>query len=169
MMKLYSADLSPYSARIRMQIYAKGITDIVFELPEHWGMPKFFARDFRAREVQAMAGTHRHRVSGSDPSLPEIRTWWAHPPLGDTAWGAQRMLSNPGSGQRQARPDQAGTGRLSARLGGALVRLVVRVLGWNRARRQRLPAHLGDHALRDIGIDRATAEDDSTVTFWRLR
>ena len=41
MMKLYSADLSPYSARVRMQIYAKGITDIVFELPEYWGMPKF--------------------------------------------------------------------------------------------------------------------------------
>ena len=41
MMKLYTADLSPYSARVRMQIYAKGITDIVFELPEHWGMPKF--------------------------------------------------------------------------------------------------------------------------------
>lgn len=42
MMKLYSADLSPYSARVRMQIYAKGIADIVFEQPgEHWGMPKF--------------------------------------------------------------------------------------------------------------------------------
>jgi glutathione S-transferase len=44
MMKLYSADLSPYSARVRMQIYAKGITDIVFELPDHWGMPKFRER-----------------------------------------------------------------------------------------------------------------------------
>jgi glutathione S-transferase len=44
MMKLYSADLSPYSARVRMQIYAKGITDIVFELPEHWGMPQFRER-----------------------------------------------------------------------------------------------------------------------------
>jgi len=43
-MKLYSADLSPYSARVRMQIYAKGITDIVFELPEHWGMPQFRER-----------------------------------------------------------------------------------------------------------------------------
>lgn len=43
-MKLYSADLSPYAARVRMQIYAKGITDIVFELPEHWGMPKFRER-----------------------------------------------------------------------------------------------------------------------------
>jgi glutathione S-transferase len=40
-MKLYSADLSPYSARVRMQIYAKGITDIAFELPEDWGMPRF--------------------------------------------------------------------------------------------------------------------------------
>jgi glutathione S-transferase len=41
MMKLYSGDLSPYSARVRMQIYAKGITDIVFERPAHFGMPKF--------------------------------------------------------------------------------------------------------------------------------
>jgi len=44
MMKLYTADLSPYSARVRMQIYAKGIKDILFELPEHWGMPKFRER-----------------------------------------------------------------------------------------------------------------------------
>lgn len=44
-MKLYTADLSPYSARVRMQIYAKGITDIVFEPPpENWGMPKFRER-----------------------------------------------------------------------------------------------------------------------------
>ncbi len=41
MLKLYSADLSPYSARVRMQIYAKGITDIIFEQPADWGMPKF--------------------------------------------------------------------------------------------------------------------------------
>lgn len=41
MKKLYTADLSPYSARVRMQIYAKGITDIAFELPEHWGLPRF--------------------------------------------------------------------------------------------------------------------------------
>src|SRR6478672_3513916 len=44
MMKLYTADLSPYSARVRMQIYAKGISEIAFELPEHWGMPKFRER-----------------------------------------------------------------------------------------------------------------------------
>src|SRR5436309_3686458 len=44
MMKLYTADLSPYSARVRMQIYAKGISDISIELPEHWGMPKFRKR-----------------------------------------------------------------------------------------------------------------------------
>src|SRR5215475_7843451 len=44
MKKLYTADLSPYSARVRMQIYAKGITDIVFELPDDWGMPKFRER-----------------------------------------------------------------------------------------------------------------------------
>jgi len=32
-MKLYTGDLSPYSAKVRMQIYAMGITDIDFELP----------------------------------------------------------------------------------------------------------------------------------------
>ncbi len=31
--KLYTGDLSPYSAKVRMQIYAMGITDIKFELP----------------------------------------------------------------------------------------------------------------------------------------
>ena len=41
MMKLYSGDLSPYSARVRMQIYAKGITDIAIERPPHFGTPKF--------------------------------------------------------------------------------------------------------------------------------
>lgn len=43
-MKLYSVDLSPYAARVRMQIYAKGISDITFERPEHWGMPAFRER-----------------------------------------------------------------------------------------------------------------------------
>lgn len=41
MMKLYSGDLSPYSARVRMQIYAKGITDIALERPAAFGTPKF--------------------------------------------------------------------------------------------------------------------------------
>jgi glutathione S-transferase len=40
-MKLYSGDLSPYSARVRMQIYAKGITDITLERPPNLGMPAF--------------------------------------------------------------------------------------------------------------------------------
>jgi glutathione S-transferase len=40
-MKLYSVDLSPYAARVRMQIYAKGISDITFEQPADWGLPKF--------------------------------------------------------------------------------------------------------------------------------
>ena len=41
MPKLYSGDLSPYSARVRMQIYAKGITDIELERPADFGMPSF--------------------------------------------------------------------------------------------------------------------------------
>jgi len=41
-MKLYSWDLSPYSARVRMQIYAKGLTDIAIEKPPTYGTPKFY-------------------------------------------------------------------------------------------------------------------------------
>jgi glutathione S-transferase len=44
MMKLYSGDLSPYSARVRMQIYAKGLTDIVLERPSDFGTPAFRER-----------------------------------------------------------------------------------------------------------------------------
>jgi glutathione S-transferase len=43
-MKLYSVDLSPYAARVRMQIYAKGLSDIGFERPADWGTPKFRER-----------------------------------------------------------------------------------------------------------------------------
>ena len=41
-MKLYSWDLSPYAARVRMQIYAKGLTDIAIEQPPTYGTPKFY-------------------------------------------------------------------------------------------------------------------------------
>jgi glutathione S-transferase len=37
MLKLYSGDLSPYSAKVRMQIYAKGIEDIELERPVGFG------------------------------------------------------------------------------------------------------------------------------------
>jgi glutathione S-transferase len=40
-MKLYSGDLSPYSAKVRMQIYAKGISDIEVETP-----PGFLTGEF---------------------------------------------------------------------------------------------------------------------------
>src|SRR5215472_8306177 len=41
-MKLYSWDLSPYSARVRMQIYAKGLAGIAIEEPPTYGTPKFY-------------------------------------------------------------------------------------------------------------------------------
>ena len=42
-MKLYTGDLSPYSAKVRMQIYAMGIEDEVsFDLPVQFMMGKMF-------------------------------------------------------------------------------------------------------------------------------
>lgn len=40
-MKLHTGDLSPYSAKVRMQIYAKGITDIEFDLDPSFRKGKF--------------------------------------------------------------------------------------------------------------------------------
>jgi glutathione S-transferase len=39
-MKLYTGDLSPYSAKVRMQIYAMSISDIEFELPASFYLGK---------------------------------------------------------------------------------------------------------------------------------
>ena len=41
-MKLYSWVVSPYSARVRMQIYAKGLTGIAIEEPPTYFTPKFY-------------------------------------------------------------------------------------------------------------------------------
>ncbi|MEO2175413.1 MAG: glutathione S-transferase family protein, partial [bacterium] len=41
-MILYTGDLSPYSAKVRMQIYAMGLTDIEFDLP----VAEFFSGNF---------------------------------------------------------------------------------------------------------------------------
>ena len=41
MLKLYSGDLSPYSAKVRMQIYAKGL-DIALERPAGFGTPEWW-------------------------------------------------------------------------------------------------------------------------------
>ena len=41
-MRLHSWDLSPYSARVRMQIYAKGLNGIAIEPPPTYGTPKFY-------------------------------------------------------------------------------------------------------------------------------
>src|SRR5258706_14260626 len=41
-MKLHAWDISPYSARVRMQIYAKVLTDIAIEQPSTYGTLKFY-------------------------------------------------------------------------------------------------------------------------------
>src|ERR1700748_3664596 len=40
--KLHSWDVSPYSARVRMQIYAKGLGDIAIEQPSTYGTVEFY-------------------------------------------------------------------------------------------------------------------------------
>ena len=43
-----------------------------------------------------------------------------------------------------------------------------RLLAWqDRARSRRMLRGLDDHMLRDIGIDRGTAENEGSTPFWR--
>jgi uncharacterized protein YjiS (DUF1127 family) len=52
----------------------------------------------------------------------------------------------------------------------AIVSLVDQVMLWQeRARSRRCLAALDDRMLRDIGIDRATAEREASQSFWRGR
>lgn len=52
---LYSGDLSPYSARVRMQIYAKGITDIEIARPATFGTPQF-RKDYPIGRIPVLEG-----------------------------------------------------------------------------------------------------------------
>ena len=54
-LKLYSGDLSPYSARVRMQIYAKGITDIEIMLPPTFGTAQF-RKDYPIGRIPVLEG-----------------------------------------------------------------------------------------------------------------
>ncbi len=66
------------------------------------------------------------------------------------------------------RPERAA--RFHTILGRTLARLVKHVISWYQGYRHRqLLVNLDDRMLRDIGIDRAAAESDSTNSFWRLR
>jgi len=57
MMKLYSVDLSPYSARVRMQIYAKGLSDIVIEGPAADWVRQSFANGCRSAGSRCSTST----------------------------------------------------------------------------------------------------------------
>ena len=51
-----------------------------------------------------------------------------------------------------------------------LVALLDRVAEWHdRAKSRRALLAMDDHALHDIGVDRATAEYEGGLPFWRLR
>ena len=130
-MKLYSGDLSPYAARIRMQIYAKGIADITFELPATFMTLEY--RDEnpigrvpvldRRRRPHSRVRRHR-RVSGRP--LSRALVCWAprrararisvRSPASATSicsttcscWRARRYAKEPQSGDRRS---SGGSGR----------------------------------------------------------
>jgi uncharacterized protein YjiS (DUF1127 family) len=60
--------------------------------------------------------------------------------------------------------------RLGRTVAGLLIRGGEYVVSWNRrVRDRRLLARCDERVLRDIGIDAATVDSESTVSFWRVR
>ncbi len=86
---------------------------------------------------------------------------------------ADERRERPARIRPQAAPcgDRAGhIFRFRARLGAALARLVECVISWHeRVCSRRILASYDDRMLRDIGIDRAAVENESTASFWRYR
>ena len=92
-------------------------------------------------------------------------------------WGATLpQSSSPAVLESRAGPDERAftpasrAARFRIIFGRTLIRLVEGVISWDQCRRdRRLLASLDERMLRDIGIDRAAVEDDSTTSFWRSR
>jgi uncharacterized protein YjiS (DUF1127 family) len=60
--------------------------------------------------------------------------------------------------------------KIGAAIAGVLIRAVQCVASRNkRVRDRRLLARYDERMLRDIGIDAAAVDNESTVSFWRLR
>ncbi len=63
-----------------------------------------------------------------------------------------------------------GSWRIGATIAGVLIRAVECVVSWNRrVRDRRLLARCDKRMLRDMGIDAAAVDNESTVSFWRVR
>jgi uncharacterized protein YjiS (DUF1127 family) len=98
-------------------------------------------------------------VTRPQQSCPAVRVAGAR-----AATDCAELLHTPASlPQKHAAHPWANLGHLPARL-------VRHVIAWYRNRgAQRILARLNDRELRDIGIDRATINRDSTPAFWRFR
>ena len=84
-----------------------------------------------------------------------------------------QWLRSPAIVMRGWQPRETETGRSPswlASVGRAVVAAVDRILDWQeRARSRRQLLTLNDRALHDIGLDRARADYEASLPFWRAR
>lgn len=85
----------------------------------------------------------------------------------DTAW-----RPNPAAilrGWQPRRSEELPARRWWARVSGVLIALFDKADEWHdRAKSRRALLSMDDHALRDIGVDQATADYEGNLPFWRV-
>lgn len=98
-------------------------------------------------------------IPGFDGRLPEFRAevlypqWWRNPAIVLRGWRPREIERKPS---------------WSRRLGAAALAAVDQIREWRRRVRSRQALlRLDDHMLRDLGIDRATAQYMGSRPFWR--
>jgi uncharacterized protein YjiS (DUF1127 family) len=97
--------------------------------------------------------------------------WRVNGPQGDfadTAWRPSPRSILQGWQPRQS--EELPAQRWRARVGEALVAFFDQVAEWHqRAKSRQALLSMNDHALRDIGVDQATADHEGNLPFWRQR
>jgi uncharacterized protein YjiS (DUF1127 family) len=100
----------------------------------------------------------RH-IPGFGRRTPEFRAevfypqWWRNPAIVLRGWRPREIVRKPS---------------WSERIGAAAVATVARIREWReRVRSRQALLGLDDHMLRDLGIDRATAQFMGSRPFWR--
>lgn len=86
----------------------------------------------------------------------------------DTAWRPSPTSILRGWQPRQS--EELSAPRWWPGISGVLAALFDHVAEWHqRAKSRRALLSMDDHALRDIGVDQATADYEGNLPFWRLR
>lgn len=126
------------------------------------GLPRFQPAQAAPRGFWFRQAEEGNSAYGPAYGRVPLGRWWRGPATILGGWHPREIPSQP-----------AGRERLQAVLravGGAMDAAMNQVFEWQeRARSRSMLLTLDDRLLKDIGLDRATAQEEGGMPFWRLR